>query len=172
MEEADHRVPQPAVSQALLVPNARALWRGGHPYFTETYFIISCSESRPSQCTGHLLLLADSSFQKSCILWLFSRVLLFAPLYRNLCLGKTTRNFTVQSFFRDFLLASECVRQIKYYKEEYYLRVKCSGRNGTEGYACPLSLHLDLRGVPRNSRLPQFEKQALLFSGKAMHKML
>lgn len=31
MEEADHCIPQPTVSQALLVPDARALWRAGHP---------------------------------------------------------------------------------------------------------------------------------------------
>lgn len=35
MEEANHCVPQPAVSQALLVPNARTLGRGGHSCLTE-----------------------------------------------------------------------------------------------------------------------------------------
>lgn len=120
VEEADHCVPQPAVSQALLVPNAGPLWRGGRPYFTYTSPTALKRALGGAFDTSLREQIAPSKTHIICVQY-FPR---YYPLphQRTLCLAKATRNFTGWWFPEIFHSASDCTLQIKSDTEDHHLK--------------------------------------------------
>lgn len=120
MEEADHCVPQPAVSQALLVPNAGPLWRSARPYFTYTSpTALKCALGRAFDTS----LREQRAPSKSHMLCGQYFPIYYSSLIGgSLCLAKATRNVTGWWFPGIFLSASECTLQIKSDTEEHHVK--------------------------------------------------